>query len=231
MTRAARWLQWGAAVNVVWDGNSLVYGVGSTAGNTLPEQAAALAPMAGAGAAWSNVGVSGQTWVDMQSATDVDALWVNGKANVLLTWEGTNSIINSGRTPMQALGDAAAYTTARRAAHPWIIATLTTLPRQAGTTITDQASRDARNADLVSYNSLLMASPQAYGFDVVVDVRPSGGPFAFTGYADGDFAAADAYWRGAEVLTNARIHLANTGYALIAGYVAAALRRLPRVPH
>lgn len=133
-----------------------------------------------------NIAISGQTWrkmngLDGYSAADVDGAWVAGKTNVLILWEGTNSI-SSGRTAAQAIQDATDYITARQAAvnaaYPgkrWIILVGTCLPRQ--NSGTDQTLVDTLNATIDSYNALLRAQYKTMGAHGLFDVRQEGSPF------------------------------------------------------
>lgn len=227
-TRSARRLRWDSSVNVVWDGNSLVYGVGATGGQTLPVQVAALAPMAGSGAAVTNCGISGQRWSAMTSgAVDVDGAWQSGKTNVLICWETTNSACNTpGLSAAQIISDITTYIAARRSAHPWVIVGLTTIPRETSGLMTSQAERERLNGIMSEVDAAMKAGQ--LDFDAVVDVRQPGSAFAFSGYTTADFDGSGWIW--AELSPN-RVHLLNAGYAIIAGYVADALKRIPRVPH
>jgi hypothetical protein len=211
-----------SGVNIVWDGNSLVAGVGATGGLTLPVQTAALSPVSGSGAVTSNVGVSGQSWADMTSgASDVDAAWVPGKTNILIPWETTNSVFNTGRTGVQAFSDAATYIADRKSRHPWIVLCPTSIPR---TSTINQADCDYKNAQLVIADNLMRTGYKSIKIDRLVDLRRAGSPFAFSAYNMSDFSASGAIWYEGP---GYQIHLNNAGYALVAGWVAAALRTLP----
>ena len=227
-TRSARRLRWDSSVNVVWDGNSLVYGVGATGGQTLPVQVAALAPMAGSGATVTNCGISGQRWSAMTGgATDVDGAWQAGKTNVLICWETTNSACNSpGLSAAQIIADITAYIAARRAVHPWVIVGLTTIPRETSGLMTSQSERERLNGIMSDVDAAMKAGQ--LDFDAVVDVRQAGSVFAFGGYTTADFDASGWIW--AELSPN-RVHLLNAGYAHIADYVATTLQLLPKTPH
>lgn len=225
--RSGGFLRFSSSVNVVWDGNSLVFGVGSSGGQKLPTQVAALAPMAGSGAAVFNAGVSGQTWANMISgASDVDGQWSAGKTNVLVLWETTNAVCNTSKTSAQVQSEIATYIAARRAAHPWVIVGLTTIPREAAGTITDQTTRTAQNLVMADVDSAMIAG--AMDFDRIVNVRQAGGPFNFAGYETIDFDSSGAVWNES---SGGRIHLNNAGYAVVAGYTADVLRTLPRITH
>ena len=207
---------------MVFDGNSLVFGVGATGGLTLPVQQAALAPISG-NLAITNTAVSGQTIANMSTrgVTFVDPVFAaaGSKSKVLALWEGTNSICNSPvRTGLEAIADMISYIADRRAANPGVkIVLLTTIPRyfMNGTTVQNG------NAELLIYNNYILANYRAMGADAVVDVRtnpvfvyPPGAttmPSYMTPYS-----------------SDGHTHLNNAGYALIAAMVASALRRLPK---
>lgn len=209
-----------ASTQVVFDGNSLVFGVGSTGGQNLPVQLAASAPISG-GLVITNTAVSGQTIANMitRGPSVVDNVWDSSKGNVLILWEGTNSICNSPvRTGMQAISDMTDYITARRASNPRLkIVLLTTIPRyfMNGTTVQNG------NLELLIYNNYILDNYKSMGADAVVDVRtnpifvhPSGAttmPSYMTPYS-----------------SDGHTHLNNAGYALIVAMVAPALRRLSR---
>jgi hypothetical protein len=217
---ASPWFAMNGGVNVIWDGNSLFAGMGASgpSGYT-PAQAMALAPFSGAGA-WTNLGISGQTWRQMNgldggSSADVDAAWDASRRNVLITWEGTNAVFNVGRTGLQAGGDAAAYFAARRAAHPqqWIVA-LTSLPRRGST---------ATCNELIAHDDYLRANWPSLGVDLLIDIRAEVPEFNFLGDSDGPFVATQIYWAESSFW----IHPNDAGYALIAAAIARRIRRLP----
>lgn len=228
----SQWLKFGPSVNIVADGNSLMYGQGASYLNGLRQnaiyQAANLSPLAGSGTTIADVGISGQTWAAMTSAaSDVDNAWVDGKTNILLLWETTNSICSqySNKTPAQCLAAISGYVSARRAVHPWIIACLTTIPREYGFAVNDQATRDAKNADMMAVDAAIKVSPESYGLDRVIDTRRTGSPFAFSQFTQADFDAAGSVWQEARDL---RVHLNNSGYAIIAAMIADDLKRFPK---
>lgn len=215
-----------ATANIVCDGNSLVSGQGGT---PWPTQIRSLAPLNGV-VNVTNVGQPGQTTRQMNGLDssytgvgDVDGAWVAGKTNVLILWEGTNSICNTGETGAQAASDMVDYITARQATHKWMVVLLTCIPRQAGSA----AATLDQNARLDAYNAILAGTYRQMGARILVDVRGSGSPFAFADYSDATFAAAGSsgYWASGE--DGGHIHLSTAGYAYIATIVAAALKRLP----
>lgn len=212
-----------ATLNIVCDGNSLIRGDGSTLGQNVCVQLAALAPLNGQ-INVTNLGIDGQSTAQMRTnSTDVDGAYVDGKTNVLILWEGTNSI-NFSATPQGAFNDLKSYCTDRLAKKPWKIIVMTTLPRRnQGAT---QAQTDDYNAKLAEYNNLLLTGFASMGARAVIDVRKAGSPFAFADYSLTSFqdASVTPYW-ASEGAKN--IHLNNAGYGLIAGYMAEALQRLP----
>lgn len=213
-TRGVPRLVFSSDVNVVWFGNSLFYGFGSSI-STLPQKVAALAPIAGSGAtATANPSVPGRSWAAMlPDVGTASAAWVAGKTNVLMTWEGTNSIYNDVVSAAQACTDAQTVISACRAAHPWVTATLTTIPRS--------GSRDSVR---VAYDDLLRNNYRAYGFDMLFDVAAKVPQLAFNGDVSANFVATQAYWSETADWT----HLNDAGYQLIADQLAPELRKLPR---
>jgi lysophospholipase L1-like esterase len=216
-------------VNIVFDGNSLFSGVGASGSGTyLPTQVAGIAPMSGSGASYSNKGVSGQTWRQMDgfdggSSSDVDAAWVNGKTNILVTWETSNSVFNTGRTAAQTIVDAQSYINNRLTAHSgWKIVLMTTLPRQISG---NQTLTNTNNAINETVDAYFRQNYRAMGAKALVDIRAGNSPFNFTGYTNTDFSASntDSLWYEA---LGGRVHPNDAGYAVIAKMIANTLRRL-----
>jgi hypothetical protein len=134
--------------------------------------------------------------LDSGLTSDVDGAFVAGLINVLMAWEGTNSIYY-GRTYLQAAQDAADYIAARKAAHPWSKTIIgTCLPRMDSTS--DQTVVDNMNAAIDQYNAYLRTNYKAMGFDALFDVRQSGSPFNLSDYLIATFqasaAAANSIW-------------------------------------
>lgn len=204
-------------VKIVCDGNSLTEGVG---GSPYPTQLALLDPI-NSQCTIANVAVGGQTTGGMNTnATDVDGAWVSGKTNILITWEGTNSIY-SGATADAAITAMQTYITNRKAAHPWIVVVLTCLPRQANS----ESLSGPLNASIDSYNTALRSNFRAIGASAIVDVRAPGSPFNISGYTDAEFAALVAS-SGLWASESPHVHLNAAGYLVVANMVAATLQRL-----
>ena len=229
-----------STLNIVWDGNSLVASTGPsqnvarctakvipvasyTAGsNFLPDATSAgtspLRYQSDKGILVTNLGIGGQSWrkmngLDGGSATDVDGAFNAAKTNLLITWEGTNSL-TGGRTVAQTVQDATDYVAARRLAHPWAkIFTGTCLPRMNQNT--DQAAVDADNLKLDQYNAYLRANFAAMGFDGIFDVRQAGSAFNLSDYNIATFdsaaAASGTYWINSDP-AGQHIHLNSDGY-------------------
>lgn len=212
-----------STVKVVFDGNSLVQGVGA-ATTPLPTAFASLVPGL---ASVSNLGGSGRTWrmmngLDGGSSAAVDAAFDGSKTNVLFAWETTNSVCNVGRTAAQTIQDATDYIAARRVAHPgWRIVLLTSIPRQTGNAMTD---RTASNVAMTTVDAAFLANYRAMGADAVINVRRPGSYFRFADYSDASFASdPNGYWYEA---APGRVHLVDSAYLLIAGWCREALRRV-----
>lgn len=228
--RSGRWLQFqSATTNVVMDGNSLVYGYRNPGpGNTIAQQlvSQSTSPLYGSGVTVVNLGVSGQTWTGMLSGLPV---FVAGKTNILVAWEGTNAI-QGGRTGAQAVDDAAAYCSAVLAANSaWKIVHMTCLPRQGGFAA-NWGTIAAFNAQIDAYNTQLMSEYSAHGAVAVCDIRKSGGVFDMSGdYSNASFEAVNT--RGGtqiwlEATTGGAIHLTDAADGVVAGYLADTLRRV-----
>lgn len=123
-----------------------------------------------AGATSSNSAIPGQTWDDMRlRADDVDAAYVPGKTNVLITGETTNQIYNAGSTPEQAIQKAQQYISARKALHPdWIILLVGTIPRADLSTPELNEDANQRLLDVDRYQKTHLEDLGVHGF---VDVR------------------------------------------------------------
>ncbi|MEI6317421.1 MAG: hypothetical protein WCS09_02825 [Pseudomonadota bacterium] len=208
------------------DGNSLMAGAGSTGGQTLPVQLAALSPVTIVGGSIANVGVSAQSSRNMNGlendgspgtgtnvATDIQAQYDGGKANnILLAWEVTNSLYFD-RTVRQAVDDFWAYCDARRG-EGWKVVVLNTIPRYQNAA----GGIATYNQKLIDANALLLAEWRSHA-NAHVDLRAPGSPFAFTSFNEADFTGSGVY-------DPDNIHGNNAGYAYGAAQCAAALLRV-----
>jgi lysophospholipase L1-like esterase len=110
---------------VVFDGNSLTYGLGVPTAQNYPSQVAGLL---GSGYLTFNLGVSGQTTPEMiaDGKTQVDSLIGFGRS-ILVAWEITNDIYK-GASPQTAYQDFIAYCQQRKVAG-WKVIIMDVLPR------------------------------------------------------------------------------------------------------
>lgn len=217
--------------NIVFDGNSLTKGDGSTVGNDYPSQLMRLSPFATNGATMQNLGVGGQTTLNMLSdaVTQVDALFDSAKSNnILCVWEIRNHLVVNEPTNQYAYDKFVEYCQGR-IAKGWYVVIATVLPSwdsmyRGDNTVTGYQLLDSdrkeintwlRNnykdfahelADLASINgigNLGDNEPSGYVFDP--NNRP--GLSANGNYVDGT-------------------HCSDTGYGVVAGIMSEAIQRL-----
>lgn len=181
--------------------------------------------LAGSGLTVRSSAESAISWYGMRvgHVTAVSNMYQANKRNILLLWEGTNSIRNEGKTAAQAITDARDYVTAIRAAHPdWEIYVITAIPRRE----TGAWTILELNQKIDEYNSTLKTNYKAYGFNGVIDVRDTGSPFNISNYTTG-FAEMEDYWTTGEKTADAvSVHLNSLGYSHIARYVTQKLRSI-----
>lgn len=193
---------------IVFDGNSLVDGTGSStgvhgastnfSGMDFPAQLSRL--LGSAGFTYYNFGVAGQNTSNMTSdaATQIDPLYnAANSINILVGWEITNDITLDGQTSQQAYTLYKNYFLARKA-KGFKNVVLTVLPRFRAFGNSNQAQF---NASRDSINTLIRAEYKTYA-EALADV--------------GDLPI---------VLTD-QIHTDDTGYAIVAATVADAIRPL-----
>lgn len=216
-------LRYGTATAViVVHGNSLVNGQ-SGATSSFPAQLQAQEPFL-TGATCYNRGTDGLRTYQMTSeyGSRIDPLFNAAKDNILVVWEGRNSIYNGGRTPAQAWDEIVAYCAQALAARPtWKIVLMTCLPHRL--TEYNDAQCDAANDLVDEFNTLMLANWRASGAVACVDVVQPGSPFRALRTLT-DFTAIQHLWSPTESFW---VHLSNEGYGVIAGYVASVLKRLP----
>lgn len=116
------------------DGDSLTSGFGVAAADAYPAQL-----QASLGATWAvrNMGVSGQSVVNMETdaATEIDVCYASDRSkNILVAWGGTNDMASFGSSAAQAYADFVTYCTNRRAAG-WKVVAMTMIPREADATL------------------------------------------------------------------------------------------------
>jgi hypothetical protein len=181
-------LRFDSTVAMTFDGNSIVRGAGAPAGFDFPTLLGQLSPFDTVDSI-TNLGVDGRTTQGMIDAgATCDAAYVSGKTNVLVAWEGVNSINNAGRSAAQAVDDMAAYVAARLAVHPWKVVLVTCLPAP--------ALSGGTNTALDAYNVLLLANWRSMGAAHIVDVRAGAAVALNDGLhpnAAGNYTLADTF--------------------------------------
>ena len=195
------------------DGNSLL--AVSVSPEVLPDLAA-MAPINDR-LVITNVARAGQTFRQMiATATDIDGAWEEGKTNILIVGEATNSIFNPpGRTGAQTIADCIEYINARLALHPWEIIILGTIPRNSYLDPVKTAAQG--ELDMLEFNAYMKANWAALGVAGYVDMRQAGGPFTFTDTENNN--------RYATYYTD-RTHLNPAGQLIYARFIAEILAPL-----
>lgn len=195
-----------AAIHARRNGFVVFEGDSRTADNVYPAAAMANATVAAKKYGYTNVAVAGQTLADMQSdaATQVDTLRRFAlKTNTVVILGGLNDMIGGTVDANTAFTRLTTYTNARRAAG-FRVVVCTELPASSAQAVTNNylAARAAFNTLILNNSSL---------FDAVVrlDTDPNIGV---------DGASDNTTYYQAD-----KIHPNNTGKAIMAGLVAAAL--------
>lgn len=119
--------EYGDRALIVFDGDSLTYGVGADAGEDYPTMALRLLPD---GISSVNVAVPGQEWSDLlrDAEWEIDPLCsVTVRHNILVVWAGTNDL-NRTHTATRVWRELRTYCHTRRQ-KGWKVVVLTVLPR------------------------------------------------------------------------------------------------------
>lgn len=189
----------------IFDGDSITIGNGSTGGQTYPYQAQTQLGTVGT---YQNIGVSGQTVVQMSSdaATQVDPVYSSTRTSNILSLLGGTNDLYFGANGLTTYNNIVAYSQARRLAGFKVIVN-TILPRSnSGTPLTFETDRQTINT-LIRSNWTTFADGIS---DIASDSRiGDAGDETNTTYFSPD-----------------KVHLTNTGYGVIANYVVAAIRQI-----
>lgn len=200
---------------MVFHGDSLTFGVGSTGGLNYPAQTIALMPPYFSA---TNLGVSGQTITQMitTGVNNVDPLFGNNFRR-MIGWGGTNDLAIGGDSAATLYANMVTYATARKAAG-WKVILIGILPRGAGAGGSFETRRTSVNASLradfssaTAFTNIRTGAAYAdYFIDIEgdADLGQSGDELNPTFYTD-------------------EIHLTNAGYAIIAAYALNALSFFP----
>lgn len=177
----------------------------------------------------NNIGIGGETWrrlngLDGGSAADVDAAYVEGKTNVLIAWEGTNTLRDLTRSAAQSWQDCIDYCNARQAyvannrpgQRPWIILLGTCLPLGANY---QYGPPGPRNDSIDAYNVLMRQNYRQVAKGLF-DVREVGsifeGELGKAAITSGQYAQGDS------------LHSSYAGYiSVCTNQIVPALKRLP----
>ena len=228
-------LDWTAAAYCSF-GDSLTQGVGGPAyaSSYLPTYD----PILTAGSPVADSGHAGETTVSLLSfVSDATSKYVAGKTNVLGVWAGTNDI-QTGSTARQTADGLWALIAACKAAKPWKIAVMTTIPRyqalkvSGSTPPVDDTKSAALNAVIDAYNTIIRAE-WALHADLLVDLRAGSSPWNISSYTSADFTGVNdglghaLYWPEPSTTPTQYIHLINWGYDNIAKLIAARLGSMP----
>ena len=218
-----------AAMNILAHGNSLTAGTG-TSSNAARWTDVAQGLL---GIAVANNGVGGQSIQGMKTtATSViDPNLATGKLNVLIGWEFTNEVSTNARDAAAAHAQWVSYCSARRAAaasagRSLYIITVGLIPAAAGatTTITNE-----RMAAMIAANNLLRTNYRSYS-DQFVDLaahEPWKSLYAGGDWSTTAFDAAGVYHRS-DGTADDRVHMGDSGYALVGQIIAQAVKRVRR---
>jgi lysophospholipase L1-like esterase len=191
-------------LNLVFEGDSLTAGNGSTAGNAYPNQVVTLLDEQ---VTSHNFAVGGSTLSSELPTREstVDQAFIAGAMNVCIAWASTNDL-KGGFDPGYVMGLYSAYLSRRKARGYRTIA-ISILPRYSSTT--PASFESARQ----TFNTSLRANWRNFAdalADVAADPRigDAGDEFDTTLYAD-------------------QVHLTDAGYAIVAGLVTFAITELP----
>ena len=183
-----------------------------------------------------NDGSSGQITSQMittAQGTFYDNIYTAGKTNIVILWEGTNSIGRAapygGLTGVQAAAEMQTLVSTILSKHSdYIIIILTALPQMNFNYSTAQVMQY-----IDDYNAIIKSDYRSWGAKAVCDVRQAGYPWAALSasnystpaFEDMGAGGAGPYWKAAETT---HLHLNNLGYAKIAEMVNTTLLKLPR---
>ena len=218
--KVRRGIDW-AQAHLIFDGDSLMASHASSVGNRVPGRVVAYPPVNSA-ATSSMLAIGGQTTQDMiDAASDVDAAFDNARTNVLITFAGTNGMIDGAAAQADRMRT---YIAARKAAHPDLLVVLGGLiPRYESSAI----SISDRNNYMVAYNALCQANWRTWGAAAYFNPRPAGGPFDLPDWSLESFTRSETLplWSTADA-QGVYTHLSDVGAAYVARQISDALRRL-----
>ena len=207
--------------NIVFVGNSLVYGdqYGGVTYRTWEAKLEAVAPILGSGISIVNLGHNGWNIPALTNGADSSTAFVEGKTNIMLFYEGTNSL-TAGRSASNVFSDLATFCETRLSEHPWKIILVSTLPFYiAGWTDSDS---ETINANAIAFNSLMEHQHRALGCVGFANVRRPGTPWgSMPDYTQASFNASSM----STLWSSDRVHPSEAGNVELAKLLAPELRR------
>jgi|GEM_PF-6722948 len=240
----------GANLKIIWDGNSIGYGTGSSNPATKAPSArlGLYAPLQGLSVPVSNIAVAGQSLITLGTApsTMVGRISGNlapalaaGRLNVVVCHEMVNELVMNSNNVTTTINGWKTYATNVRAAAAAAgkqvqLMLLTTEAGRAGTQTDAQII--ARNAARKQCNEIIRRDFRTMGFDYVVDVARM---YPFSRIEDADDYSASAFaawnaqlslWTKSDASAIDYLHYGDVGSDYKAQLVAPAFRRL-RKPH
>lgn len=222
-----------ARMNIMGQGNSLMFGAGSS-GQSMRwlSQAAAMEPILSSGITIRNAGVNGQTIQQMRASAPaaIDAYLDPTKINVVVFQEFTNELTGNGGFSTSAHNQLKGWCQDRRTAAATAGATLrlmicTAVPFGNAST----GTANTMNAAAIAVNGLIRSQFRDYA-DVIVDLaaeQPFAAMVAANVWAPSAFQAQSVYTRSDTGL-NDLVHFGDSGYAVFANAFIQALKRVRR---
>lgn len=192
---------------LVFDGNSLTVG----SHGTYPYPAQVIAALdAGGSLTTQNFAASGKTTLAMIARGPLVDACYRVRGDTVVAWEIINDLVLGTLDGADAGAHFISYCQARRAVG-WRVIALTATPRSRPA---DDVERFETARQIA--NAMLRAAPSCY--DALVDVGADDTVLGYAGAENDTTYYAD------------KLHLNDTGYALVASWVTAAVRALPQPP-
>lgn len=196
-----------SSLKIIWDGNSIGYGTGTSDPTTKAPSArlADYAPIAGSGVTVANIAVAGQSVITLGTAPSTMVARVStalvpqlaaGKLNLVICHEDVNELVQNSNNVTTAINGWKSYTAAIRAgaASAGKQVQIMRLTAEAGRASTQtDAQIIARNACRKAINDIVRRDFRAMGFDYLCDIARMY-PYAQIEDADDYSAAAFAVW-------------------------------------
>lgn len=170
-------------------------------------------PICGNDTTFTNLGVVGATWADIQAnqLAGANAAYTAAGARTkhILFSENSNTVVQQGLNAANTITAAKACIAAFLSGKTYAtVGMMLQPPRAAGSTITNSATRVSQNQVIAAVQADMVANPAAYGITYFIDITAGvGNPFATVvaaNYSDPSFAAVANYYQ--ETGANLQIH-------------------------